>query len=276
MAATAASRFRAFGAGEPAMQDRAFRGALGAVVLAVGVHVHAGTLTIAPNGDVLAGRAGFLAAGTTTVQFDWSTQFAPNAHTTGVLAPWFSLPGSLSVTLPDSTVNTITGVNNSTLALGNWVDAPGFNGPTNAATADLALNSVESFDLEFGSGHRSVGFAIITGTGNTNEPGDIDLNGATFTITARDAANNLIDSGTFALPAGAPASRWLTITSDVPFRKLEIREIGAASLADQYFSNIHTSVEAVSVVPLPAAAWMGLALLAATVAPVIRRRRRAS
>lgn len=37
----------------------------------------------------------------------------------------------------------------------------------------------------------------------------------------------------------------------MPFRKIEVREIGAATIADQYFSNILTSEQAVQPIPEP-------------------------
>jgi hypothetical protein len=52
------------------------------------------------------------------------------------------------------------------LHLANWVDAPGFNGPNGSATAELAVDGIESFQILFGQDHRSVGFGIITGVSN--------------------------------------------------------------------------------------------------------------
>jgi hypothetical protein len=205
---------------------------------------------ISSNADVVAGRNAFLASGTTTAQFDWSSLFAPGAHSSGNLFPLIQR-SSVSVTLPDSTVNSVTSVALPfALNIANWVDAPGFNGPGGAAVADLAINGVESFDLVFGKSHRSVGFAVITGTGNV--PKDVDLTGATFLFTAKDQAGNVVGSGTFSLAAGRIDQAWLTITSDVSFRRLEVLEVGAASIADQYFSNILTSEQAVTAVPEPA------------------------
>ena len=142
--------------------------------LAVSSSSFAAVITIASNSDVIAGRNAFLGAGTTTTQFDWSSLFSAGAHTPGVLIPNFST-ASVSVTLPDSTVNSVVGANASAAALnfGNWVDAPGFNGSGGSAAADLAINGVESFDLSFGKDHRSVGLAIITGAGNLSS--EIDL-----------------------------------------------------------------------------------------------------
>jgi len=230
-----------------------------AVILAVGVAFATATpgaravLIISSNPDVLAGRNTFLAAGSTTTQFNWDSIFAPNAHTTGQLPPVINTP-SVSVTLPDSTVNTVVGANThpAALSLGNWVDAPGFNGLGNSAAADLAINGVESFDLVFGNGHRSVGLAIITGTGNL--PNEVDSTGAMFTFTARDESSGLIGIATFSLAPDRVDQAWLSITSDMPFRRLEVREVGAASIADQYFSNMLTSVTVVPEVS-------GLALL---------------
>lgn len=195
------------------------------------------SLSITSYSDVVVGRSAFLSAGTATTQFDWSSLFAPNAHTIGVLAPQIPSVSFQSVTLPDSTVNTVVG---NTLNFGNWVDAPGFNGAGDTAVADLAINGIESFDLLFEKGHQSVGFAVISGTGNF--PRDVDLSGASFTFTALDANDTIIGSASFALAADKVDQAWLTIVSDIPFRKLEVREIGEnASAYDQYFSNILTS-----------------------------------
>jgi hypothetical protein len=207
-------------------------------------------LIITSNSDVVAGRTAFLAAGTATTQFDWSSLFAPGAHSAGNLFPRIQ-QNTISVTLPDETVNSITGVAvPDALNLANWVDAPGFNGPGNAAVADLAINDIESFDLVFGKALRSVGFAIITGTGN--RPSEVDLSGATFQFTAKDQAGSVIGSGTFSLASGRADQAWLTITSYGAFWRLEVREVGASSIADQYFSNILTSDQSVTAVPEPA------------------------
>ncbi len=193
-------------------------------------------LSITPNPDVLAGRNMFLSGGTITTQFDWSTLFVPDAHTFGQLAPQIPDVSSQSVTVPSSTVNTIVA---DSLNFGNWVDAPGFNGEGDAAAADLAINGVETFDILFGEGHQSVGFAIITGTGNLLS--EVDSTGASFRFTAFDANDIEVGDVTFSLVAGGVDQAWLTINSDVPFRRLAVVEIDAVSIADQYFSNILTS-----------------------------------
>ena len=202
-----------------------------------------GALLITPNSDVLVGRNAFLAVGTITTQFDWSTLFSPNSHTIGQSNPQL-IVSSQSVTLQDTTVNTIVG---NTLHFRNWVDAPGFSGLGGTAVADLALDGVESFDILFGKGHQSVGFAVITGTGN--HLSEVDLTGASFMFTALDVNNNVVGSDAFSLASGKVDQAWLTINSDVPFRKLEVREVGAVRIADQYFSNILTSE---TLVPEPA------------------------
>lgn len=156
----------------------------------------------------------------------------------------------------------------SDLNIKNWVDAAGFGGK------DLAINGVESFDLLFGQDHQSVGLAIITGTGLF--PNEVDLNGATFEFKAFDASSNLVGTATHTLSTGVD-SDWITLNSTTAFSKLEVRELGAASIADQYFSDILTSVEQTnpaSDVPEPTSlaifALGGLALAANSV----RRRNR--
>ncbi len=202
-------------------------------VLALSQIADAAPITITSNSDVIAGRSAFLGSGTTTKEFDWDT--LPDGS---VL--------STSVTLPDLTVNAVTGLASlhpTPLNIKNWVNAAGFTGK------DLAINGIESFDLIFGKDHRSVGLAIITGTGLF--PNEVDLTGATFAFTALDAGDAIIGSATFALASGSVDQAWLTLTSTTPFRKIEVREVGAQSIADQYFSDILTSVEDVTAVPEP-------------------------
>jgi hypothetical protein len=233
-------------------------------------------LVISSNSNVIAGRNAFLAAGTTTTQFDWSSFFAPGAHTTGQLGPVYTTPSAF-VTLPDSTVNTIVGTNSNhfPLAIGNWVDAPGFTGLGNTAIADLAINGEESFAIEFGNGHRSVGLAIITGASNL--PNEVDLTGATFLFSAKDENGGLLGTALFSLAAGQADQAWLTITSDVSFRRFEVVEIAVVSAYDQYFSNILTSEESVNIdrgtVPEPGSLALLIGAMGGLIAVAKRRRK---
>ena len=56
-----------------------------------------------------------------------------------------------------------------------------------------------------------------------------------------------------AMAAGSINSLWVTISSDIPFRKIQVREIDPVTNTDQYFSNILTDagVEQVYVDALP-------------------------
>jgi hypothetical protein len=148
-----------------------------------------------------------------------------------------------------TTDNTVSGP----LHFGNWVDAAGFNAPNGTdAAPDFALDGIENFDILFGNDHHFLGFAIITGTTNA-PPGSTDLTGAMFEITALDAVDAVIGSDTFSMAAGSINSLWVTISSDIPFRKIQVREIDPVTNTDQYFSNILTDagVEQVYVDALP-------------------------
>jgi hypothetical protein len=205
--------------------------------------------SVTTNRDLVAGRATFVAGGSPVAEFDWASFFAPGAHQRGFYRPSIQ-SSSLSVRLPDGTVHTVRSAPEpgvGTLHLANWVDAPGFDGPNGSAAAELAVDGVESFQLIFGTELRSVGFGVITGVSNV--PNDVDLRGAEFLIRAYDGAGVPLGSFTLQLAAGAIDQAWLTVTSDVPFRKLEVLEIGNRSIQDQYFTNMLTSVENVSACP---------------------------
>jgi hypothetical protein len=161
--------------------------------------------------------------------------------------------------------NSVVKVAPSSLNLANWLDGPGFDAPGGGAAADLAINGVESFDITFAAGHRSVGLAIATGQGNPITPGgtfDFDLLGASFSFTALDENGVVLGSASFTLAAGRPDAAWLTITADEPFRTLQVREVNAPSAADQYFSNVLAAVERVATPEAPAATLFLTALLA--------------
>lgn len=237
-------------------------------LLALAGPAHAG-LVISTTADTVAGRDAFLAAGTTQTLFDWNAAYPSGyAFSPGALGWNINVPTYTTAPLPDASVNTAIGVNGhgAPLALGNWIDGGVFD-REGAAAADLAINGVESFDLLFGRGHRSIGLAIATGDGNL--PSEYDLTGALFDFRAFDAAGVEVGLATLTLASGLADRQWLTITADHDFRRIEVRERGAASIADQYFSNIYTSVEAVDVggtVPEPgslALAGLGLALAGA-------------
>jgi hypothetical protein len=226
---------------------------------------HAG-LTIATNADTLAGRNAFVAAGTTQTLFDWNAAFAPGTFTPGLLGPVQNRVSYTTPPLPDATVNTVIGANDNgaPLAMGNWIDGDVFDSATGAA-ADLAINGVEAFDLVFGIGHRSIGLAIASGTGNL--PTEFDLTGAQFTFRALNAANVEVGTATVSLAPGSAQRLWLTLNADSDFHRIEVREIGATSIYDQYFSNIYTSVEQVptgGTVPEPGS--LALAALALALA----------
>jgi len=238
---------------------------LTATVLGVAVPAHAG-LTLVTNTDTLAGRNAFVAAGTTQTLFDWNSSFSSGVFTPGSLGPVHHLATYTTPALPGGAVNQADG----RLALGNWIDGDVFDSNTGAA-ADLAINGNENFGLLFGVGHRSIGLAIASGTGNL--PTDYDLNGAQFKFSAFDANNKVVGSAELTLAAGSPQRLWLTLNSDSDFRRIEVQEIGNAHQNDQYFSNIYTSVEQVSAVPEPETYVMmlaGLGLMGA-----IARRRKA-
>lgn len=241
-----------------------------ATSLALATPAQAG-LVIATNADTVAGRDAFLAAGTTQTLFDWNAAFAPGSFVTGSLGPLTSLASYTTAALPDASVNTAVGANGVglALALGNWIDGGVFD-DTSGAAADLAINGIESFNLLFGRGHRSIGLAVASGAGTL--PGEYDLTGAIFDFRALDADGAEVGVATLTLAAGRADQQWLTLTADREFRRIEVRERGAATIADQYFSNIHTSVEAVGPAGTVAApgslalAALGLGLVGAVAA----------
>ncbi len=237
-----------------------------ALALAIAGPAHAG-LVISTNADTVAGRDAFLAAGTTQTLFDWNAAFAPGSFTPGALGPLVSLASITTAPLPDGSVNTAVGANGVglALALGNWIDGGVFD-EAGSAAADLAINGIESFNLFFGRGHRSIGLAVSSGAGNL--PAEVDLTGALFDFRAFDDLGAEVGVASLSLAAGRADQQWLTVTADREFRRIEVRERGAATIADQYFSNIHTSVEAVGLagtVPVPgslALVTLGLGLAA--------------
>lgn len=250
--------------------------ALVALCLGSALPAHAG-LTLATHTDTQAGRNAFVAAGTTQAVFDWDAAFAPGTFTAGLLGPVQNGSSHTTAPLADATVNTIVGANSNgaPLARGNWIDGDVFDA-VGGASADLAINGVEAFDMLFGVGHRAIGLAIASGTGNL--PNEFDLEGAQFSFRAFDGANNEVGSATLTLAPGAPQRLWMTLNADTEFRRIEVRELGAVSIADQYFSNVYTSVEpvlAASTVPEPGSlALMGLGLAFGLAAKARRGSRR--
>jgi PEP-CTERM motif len=232
------------------------------------------SLSASLDTNVAAARASFQAQSAVLDAFDWSTLFAPGTHSTGQLGSWFSA-GEVSFTAAGGAVNRAVAVNvggSGTLALGNWIDGGGFDGAGGAAAADLAVNGNESFDLRFGTGYRSMGLAISTGAGNF--PRDIDLAGASFEFTARDASGQAVGSASAVLPAGAPYTGWLTLVASAPVYSLEVRETAGATLKDQYFGNVLVTASAVSAVPEPSS-WLLLAMGLGGMA-ILRRQRPAA
>ena len=217
------------------------------------------TLTAAVSTDIVAARAHFLSQATVLGAYDWSSLFSTGTHALGSLG---TVRNESQVNFLDSVgaVNSALGVSGGlALAIGNWVDGPGFDAPGGQAAADLALNGIESFDLVFGSPYLSVGLAVVSGRSNLGS--EVDLSGASFDFTALDASNQPIGTASLVLPAGAPASAWVTLVASAPIARLQVRETNAASIEDQYFSNIFATPAAVSAVPEPSA-WllMGLGL----------------
>lgn len=105
---------------------------------------------------------------------------------------------------------------------------------------------------------------------------EFDLLGSQFSFRAFDAADTEVGMATMTLAPGSPQRLWMTLNADSDFRRIEIREVGAASIADQYFSNIYTSVQQVTpggTVPEPGSlALAGVALaLAARASPRSQR-----
>jgi PEP-CTERM motif len=232
------------------------------------------SLSASLSTDVAAARASFQAQSAVLDAFDWSTLFAPGTHSTGQLGAWFSA-GEVSFTAAGGAVNRAVAVNvggSGTLAMGNWIDGSGFDGVGGAAAADLAVNGNESFDLRFGSAYRSMGLAISTGAGNF--PRDVDLAGASFDFTARDATGQAVGSASVMLPAGAPYTAWLTLVASAPIYSLEVREATGATQMDQYFGNVLVTASAVSAVPEPSS-WLLLAMGLAGMA-MLRRQRAAA
>jgi hypothetical protein len=235
--------------------------ALAATACMLGALPAQASLTATVSTDIPAARAAFLSQATVLGAYDWSSLFAPGAHVFGYGHPWISAH-SYSFVASDSAINWAHSVNGhpASLAPGNWVDGPGFDSlDGQAAAADLAIHGTESFDLAFGSPYMSVGLAVSTG--KSNFPTEVDLLGASFDFIALDATGQAIGSANLTLPAGAPAAAWVTLVSSAPIHRLQVREIAAASINDQYFSNIYATPAAVATVPEPGA-WllMGLGL----------------
>jgi hypothetical protein len=233
------------------------------------------SLTATVSTDIPAARSAFLAQATVLGAFDWSSLFAPGVHSFGNLAPQRGAATILSFDVGNGVINSVVGVGaGAPLALGNWVDGPGFDSPNGlAAAADLAINGSESFDLVFGSPYRSVGLAVISGLSNL--PAEVDLLGASFDFIALNALNQPIGTASLVLPAGAPAAAWVTLVASAPISRLEVRETNAASINDQYFSNIFATPAVVSAVPEPGA-WLLMGLGLGMTALQLRSRRHAA
>lgn len=219
------------------------------------------SLTATVSTDIPAARASFLSQATVLGAYDWSSLFAPGSHVFGNGNPWFNA-SNFSFVASDGAINWAHTVNGhpASLAPGNWVDGPGFDSLDGLrAAADLALNGTESFDLAFGSPYMSVGLAVSTG--KSNFPTEVDLLGASFDFIALDATGQAIGSASLTLPAGAPAAAWVTLVASAPIHRLQVRETAAASINDQYFSNLYATPAVVNTVPEPGA-WllMGLGL----------------
>jgi hypothetical protein len=228
-------------------------------------------LTATISTDIPAARASFLAQATVLGAYDWSSLFAPGAHVFGNGHPWINAH-SYSFVASDGAINSAHTVNGHpvSLAPGNWVDGPGFDSLDGQhAAADLAVNGIESFNLTFGSGYMSVGLAVSTG--KSNFPTEVDLLGASFDFTALDATGQAIGSASLTLPAGGPASAWVTLVASAPVHRLQVRETAAASMNDQYFSNIYATPTTVSTVPEPGA-WLLMGLGMAGLGLVRRQR----
>lgn len=232
------------------------------------------TLTATASTDILAARAHFLAQSTVLGAYDWSSLFAPGTHAIGSLGTVRN-ESQIYFLGSEGAVNSALGVNGGLpLAVGNWVDGPGFDAPGGQAAPDLALNGTESFDLVFGSPYLSVGLAVVSGRSNLGS--EVDLSGASFDFTALDASNQPIGTASLVLPAGAPAAAWVTLVASAPIVRLLVRETNAASIEDQYFGNIFATPAAVSAVPEPGA-WllMGLGLAVLHMGSPARGRREA-
>lgn len=229
--------------------------AAAATALLTAGHAQA-ALTATVSTDLPAARSAFLAQATVLGAYDWSSKFAANTHTVGNLGAVINAT-TQSFTASDGANNTISG-SVGALALGNWVDGTGFNAPNSSnAAADLALNGAESFNLAFQNAYRSVGMAVITG--KSNFPADVDLLGASFEFTALNAQGASLGTAQLVLPAGAPAAAWVTLVSSAPIFGLQVREVGAVTIKDQYFSNIYATPATVSAVPEPGT-WLMMAM----------------
>lgn len=181
--------------------------------------------------DIWEGYYEFIGLGVPITAFDWSSYFPEGAHQSGELLPYLGAM-ELEAVGPDGLVSTIAGL----LNIRNWVDGPGFDSLNGTAAADLAIDDVEIFYLEFGWPVHAVGFPVITGT--SNAPGQTDLLGATFHLTALDDSNETVGTALFSLNAGEVDQTWVSITSGTPFTQLIVEEIDTPGIEDQYFGNI--------------------------------------
>ncbi len=227
----------------------------GAAALAAGCTLAHAALSIDVRSDILAARASFQGQAGVLEAFTWSSAFAPGTHAPGNFNPFLNL-GGYTFTAADGSTHAAVSANgvNPAFAPGNWIDGPGFDAANGSATADLALNGAESFDLVFGSAYTSIGMTIATGMGNA--PSEIDLTGASFSFTALGAGGQVIGSASLALAPGAPVAAWVTLVASAPISRLQVRETNAVSIRDQYFSDILVTPSSISPVPEPATALM--------------------
>lgn len=213
-------------------------------------------LTATTSTHIPAARAAFLSQATVLGAYDWSSKFPPNTHVMGTVGALI-MQTSMTFTASDGATNTIQGTNFS-LSPANWLDGPGFNSADGlSAAADLAIGGPEDFNLVFGSPYTSVGMAVATGLSNL--PNEVDLLGASFNFVALDALGQAIGTASLVLPAGPGNAACVTLVSSAPMHSLQVRETAAATLRDQYFSNIYATPANVTAVPEPAS-WLMMAL----------------
>jgi hypothetical protein len=216
-------------------QMRNLKAVVAAMILGAGAAKDATALDLRVDPDVVAGREHLMSLTPVVDELAWSAFFPAGTHVDGNIFPFLDAASHSFVLADASNATAVRAANGDSLTLANWVDGPGFDGPEDSPAADFAVSGFESFDVNTTRDTRVFGFTVVTGFGNLMS--EVDETGATFQLTAIDANGVALDTVEFSLLGGLGRQEaFVSVASFVPFRTLQVREIGGTG-KDQYFGN---------------------------------------